>query len=275
MSLAATAAPRPVKLPLGTTIRLAYATFFDGINEVLRISWVWLVACALLSAMSNWLKISHAVEILRRGIVVVGTPLESWVVDFAFLAAFLLAGVSIAVAWHRVLILHETPPPSGSNIASGRVWRYLGMALLITLLASIPGLAVIVLVFLTSWGGLVIGVFVILVLAMLIGGRLSMLLPSHAVDDHPLTLTEAWQLTRGNSWRLFWGYLACTVPPVVLAQLIFLFVIGLPNATKASDPAFVIEMAAIGTVYTLYYILIMPLAVGFLSHAYRHFTGRA
>jgi len=264
--------PRPSKLPLRRTIQLAYTTFFDHFADVLRISWVWLVACALLSAMSSWLKISLAVDILRSGIVQY-TPVVSWVIDSVFLIAFLLAGVSIAVAWHRVLILHEPPPPSGSNIASGRVWRYLGMALLITLLASIPGLAVIALVFLTSWGGLVIGVFVILVLAMLIGGRLSVLLPSQAVDDRPLTLTEAWQLTRGNSWRLFWGYVACALPPLVLAQLVLLFVARL--LPGASDLALVIAMAAIGVLYTLYYMLVLPIAIGFLSHAYRHFSGRA
>ncbi|MFG3756782.1 hypothetical protein, partial [Klebsiella pneumoniae] len=120
------------------------------------------------------------------------TPIESWVVDSIFLIAFLLAGVSIAVAWHRLLILHEAPPPSGSNIATGRVWRYIGTTLLIMLVVLIPALVAIAPVFLLFWNWLALVVIGVYLAALLVGGRLSVMLPAQAVDDRTMTLSAAW-----------------------------------------------------------------------------------
>ncbi|MGO4717433.1 hypothetical protein [Bradyrhizobium sp. 2TAF24] len=273
MSLAATDAPRPAKLPLGATIRLAYATFFDHFADVLRISWVWLVACALLSAMANWLKMNQTVDTLRYRMVP-KTPIESWVVDSIFLIAFLLAGVSIAVAWHRLLILHEAPPPSGSNIATGRVWRYIGTTLLIMLVVLIPALVAIAPVFLLFWNWLALVVIGVYLAALLVGGRLSVMLPAQAVDDRTMTLSAAWDTTRGNSWRLFWGFIACTVPPAVLAQIAIMLFIGISGQQSLLDGSFAVKATVLSVVFTLYYLLSVPIAVGFLSHAYRHFSGR-
>ncbi|MBR1219197.1 hypothetical protein JQ557_14430 [Bradyrhizobium sp. U87765 SZCCT0131] len=274
MTLATTAAPRLPKLPLRATIRLAYATFFDGFRDVLRISSAWLVACALLGAMSNWLKLNQTVDTLRYQMVP-RTPITSWLVDGAFFIAFLLAGVSIAVAWHRLLILHEAPPPSGSNITTGRVWRYLGTALLITLVILVPTLVAIAPVFLLFWGWLAIVVIGVYIAALLVGGRLSIMLPAQAVDDRTMTLSAAWDITRGNSWRLFWGYIACTIPTAVLAQLAVMLLVGVPDQQSLLDGSFAIKATVLSVVFTAYYLLTLPIAIGFLSHAYRHFTGRA
>lgn len=273
MSLATTDAPHPAKLPLRATIRLAYATFFDGFSEVLSISWAWLVACALLSALSNWLKMTSAVDILRSR-AMSDTPLESLLIDFAFLIAFLLAGVSIAVAWHRLLILHEAPGPSGSNIGSGSVWRYIGTGLLITVVVFVPAVVLMVPLFLMSWGGFILLGLVIYFAALILGGRLAVMLPAQAVDDRTMTLSTAWDITRGSTWRLFWGFIACTLPPMVLAQIVTALLVGTPDQQSFADGSFVIKTTVLGVVLTLYYLLTVPLAVGFLSHAYRHFSGR-
>jgi len=34
---------------------------------------------------------------------------------------------------------------------------------------------------------------------------------------------------------------------------------------------FVAKMTAMSTIFTVYYLLIVPIGIGFLSHAYRHF----
>ena len=118
----------------------------------------------------------------------------------------------------------------------------------------------------------ILGIFILPVIAALIGGRLSIVLPSLAVDQQPLTLSWAWGLTRGNTWRLFWGNFACTLPPLVLPQFVLLIV--LPAPAKAPAAAFVVETAAIDIVCTLSYMLILPIMIGFLSHAYPHFSRR-
>jgi len=262
---------RSPKLPLRATIRLAYQSFFTHFGDLLRISWVWIVICALLSTTSSWLKTFSTTSMLRSD-TMRPAPIHAWAIDIALLVAFIIAGFSIAVAWHRVLILHEAPQPSGSNIATARVWRYAGMTLLIMLLSCIPAIVPIAASPHASMSDVILGIFVLPVIATLIGGRLSIVLPSLAVDERPLTLSWAWGLTSGNSWRLFWSYFACTLPPLVLPQFVLLVV--LPAPAKASAPAFVVETAAIDIVYTLSYMLILPIMIGFLSHAYPHFSRR-
>ncbi len=51
---------------------------------------------------------------------------------------FTFAGVSIAVAWHRRIILGEQPGFSGSNVATKSLWRYDGVGFAIGLIAFLP-----------------------------------------------------------------------------------------------------------------------------------------
>src|ERR1019366_3752977 len=54
----------------------------------------------------------------------------------------LLAGVSIAVAWHRLMILNEPPGFSGSNVATKNLWRYIVVGLALCLIMFLPMAAV-------------------------------------------------------------------------------------------------------------------------------------
>jgi len=38
-----------------------------------------------------------------------------------------------------------------------------------------------------------------------------------------------------------------------------------------ADHALAVQSAAIGTISMVYHLLILPIGIGFLSHAYRHF----
>ncbi len=103
------------------------------------------------------------------------------------------------------------------------------------------------------------------------GLRLSLLLPARAVDDTSITFKQAWHSTRGNTWKLFWGIAVTTYPPLLLLQLAALTSIGFPRPGNFARESFVPQMTAISTVYVVYYLLITPIGIGFLSHAYRHF----
>ena len=101
--------------------------------------------------------------------------------------------------------------------------------------------------------------------------RLSLLLPARAVGDLSLTFKQTWRRTRGNTWRLFWGIVVTTMPPLLLAQIGFLTTIGAPSPANFASEDFVAQMTAASAVFTVYYLLIVPIGIGFLSHAYRHF----
>jgi hypothetical protein len=68
-----------------------------------------------------------------------------------------------------------------------------------------------------------------------------------------------------------WGIVACTLPPALLLQIVLLFLIGFPRPETFTDPSFAGRFAAMGAIMVVYYLLILPIGIGFLSHAYRHF----
>jgi hypothetical protein len=196
----------------------------------------------------------------------------------------LLAGISIAVAWHRLIILNERPVFSGSNVAAKNLWRYTGLAIVIFLIDFLP-VAVVMFplfyfLFPSKAGGsspppgffaLIPLFFVLYAVGTAVAFRLSLLLPARAVGDLSLTFKQTWHRTRGNTWRLFWGIVVTTVPPLLLAQIAFLTLIGIPSPANFASEDFVTRMTIMSAIFTIYYLLLVPIGIGFLSHAYRHF----
>jgi hypothetical protein len=191
----------------------------------------------------------------------------------------LFAGVSIAVAWHRLLILGERPGFSGVNVATGNLWHYVGMGIVIFLISFLPALAIVfsmsALLAPANEGVPTPTVIALALLLYAVGAvaalRLSLLLPARAIADRGLTFRQTWVRTRGNTWRLFWGIVVTTVPPLLVAEIAFLVTVGRTLPDSFASKNFVTEMTAVGMVFSAYYLLILPIGIGFLSHAYRHF----
>src|SRR5262249_5009848 len=124
------------KLLLWNTIRLSYSSYFHNFPDVLRISWLWLVAAGVLS----WLRftwIAGVVAAMKQGMAA-SKPVETTVVQNLVTLVSLLVGVSIAVAWHGRFVLEERPGLSGSNVAIKSLWRYAWMGLAIGLVVFLP-----------------------------------------------------------------------------------------------------------------------------------------
>ena len=79
---------------------------------------------------------------------------------------------------------------------------------------------------------MVIALYAVVIAIML---RLSPLLPARAVGDRDRTFKETWRQTRGNTWRLFWGLLACVFVPMVVIQIVILTISGLPSLGAAGE----------------------------------------
>ena len=210
-------------------------------------------------------------------------PLETALLIELAHALLLFAGVSIAVAWHRLMILGERPGLSASNIATGNLWRYIGIGLVFILITILPFLLLAVPMFYilpsagapaapppTGFFALVLTVVVLSWFATAAVLRLSLLLPARAVGNFSLTFKQAWNRTRGNTWRMIWGIAFCTVPLLLLAQVGFVLTVG-PSLARRSSEDFVAQMTTNSVLFVIYYLLIVPIGIGFLSHAYRHF----
>jgi hypothetical protein len=272
---------------LGNAVGLAYSTYFQHFNDAIRVSWLWLILAAAFTSVANWQQWSWMAAVLAN--VKPGAPpqipksTELAVLlnlDYIFL---LFAGVSIAVAWHRLMILNEQPYFSGSNVATKNLWRYIVMAITLFLIFFLPVAVVVfpILYFLTPGREAVAppaGLFPLVLLGLvvyvgctLLAFRLILLLPAQAIGNVDLTFKQTWNRTHGNIWRLFWGIVFTTTPLLLLAQIVFLLGFGFPRPGVAVGEEFVAQMTAMSTIFTVYYLLIVPIGIGFLSHAYRHF----
>jgi hypothetical protein len=196
------------------------------------------------------------------------------------------AGASIAVAWHRRMILGEPPGFSGSNIATKGLWRYVGIGFAIALIAFLPLLVVVLPIFILSssvitgaalkFAMFVAASFLIYLTAFAVFLRLSLLLPARAVGDLDLTFNETWKRTRGNTWRMFWGIVACAVPPMLAVQLAVRIVSFGFLSPGMSDGDATVGVAATSAILFVFVcqLLTLPIGIGFLSYSYRHFFGR-
>lgn len=275
------------KLPFWDVVSLSYSTYFRHFIDVLRASWLWLVVVAVFTGFASWHQWSWmavAMANLKPGWPPqMSKPGEMALLNLANIPT-LLAGVSIAVAWHRLMILNEPPGLSGSNVATRNLWRYIGVAIAIFLIDFLPAAVVMFpafyFVFPSKAGGnpppsgffaVIPLILVLYAVGTAVAFRLSLLLPARAVGDLSLTFKQTWRRTRGNTWRLFWGIVVTTMPPLLLAQIGFLTMIGAPSPANFASEDFVAQMTAASAVFTVYYLLIVPIGIGFLSHAYRHF----
>jgi hypothetical protein len=110
---------------------------------------------------------------------------------------------------------------------------------------------------------------------VVIGLRLGLVLPARAIGDLGLTFREAWDRTRGNTWRLFWGTVACMLPPMILLEVVSLIVFSAighhVRPGQPLDSSIALSTAIMSATFFVAYLLIVPIGIGFLSHSYRHF----
>lgn len=284
------------KLPLWNVIKLSYSTYFANFIDVLRIVWLWMLLLiplfsVLISLETSWISRAFTNLHVQPGVLpqALAPPIELTVASHLSNLLLAVCGVSIAVAWHRKIILGERPGISGSNIASRSFWRYILTGIIIVLISILPPLLIVFTVLLSSWllfssGSAALSplltllfpfAFVFYFIVMAITLRLSLLLPARAVGNVELSIREALKATHWNTWRLFWGLVACSLPPILLAPAAFWLIVGLPEPESFPNPAFTARFAAFGSLTEIYYLLMLPIAIGFLSHAYQHFFGRA
>ncbi|WP_249692020.1 hypothetical protein [Stappia sp. WLB 29] len=165
-----------------TTARLftgAFKALFSDFDAFLRIVWAWYALVAVLGVLGTLL------------------AANSFVVIFVTSGVWVCSSASIAVAWHRNLLLGERPGPV--NLSFGRrEIAYLGKTLLVSLIGLIPAIVVITIagLFVTGWPGFIMaaGVMAFFILPSLM--RLFLILPATALDE-PLGIGDAYYRSEG------------------------------------------------------------------------------
>jgi hypothetical protein len=113
---------------------------------------------------------------------------------------------------------------------------------------------------------LAVALFALVIVGLVLTMRLSLLFPATAVGDRTMTITRSCQLTKGSSWRLFWGSFLCALPFSIAGNIVekLLEVPGL------ADPALAVGLVVLGIVVEMlgYFTV-----AAFISLAYIQLTG--
>lgn len=215
---------KKTQIPVFATIGLAYRFIWYERRDFINLALVPIVVLAILdTAVATGLPTSGEAG---GGGAALGVILV--------ILVNVLAGVMFAVAWHRRFLV----PQESATFYRAYRWRLRHARFLFVSIAI--GLLVIFAVIVPALIGTLLGPvgIVFLVASMIVGGlvgaRLSMLLPSTAVDDL-MNFNQGWELAHRNSWRLLAVFLLSAIPAGV-ATSVFGFLLGSLIGDAPSPP---------------------------------------
>lgn len=276
------------KLPFSSTVRLSYSSYFRNLADLLRVAWPALLLVTAVTSMTKWQQGPEAFQdiIAPPSFWAVSTWLKALVLIDTTLT--IVVAASIAVTWHRMIILKEPPRLIGRNVATINFWRYvvvslvLGAFVLVPVMWSLLPIGYILPASLianmnihseSTFLALTLGLLAAYCVSAVIIARLCLLLPASAVDRGKWPIREAWERTRGNVWRLFWGLVFATLPLHLAARFTFDRLIGSAIFAREENLAadFMLTMIGSDVLVAIVDLLILPISIGFLSYAYQHF----
>ncbi len=240
------------RLEVWRTAVEAYALTFANLGYLLRISWAWVVLMIPVS-------LGCYASIFWLGWDKLLFP-EALLSTFLFLP-FL---ASIAVAWHRRLLVNEVWPGSVYLRFDGLVASYFGLSAVISILFPGPMIAFPSSVESRWQGLLLLAVALATGVGLFLGTRIWLALPARALGNSEITVRQAWRGSRRNVLRLLAGSFLCSLPMFVLVVLAAMFGPDMAEASQALVYAAWQTLIEIG----LTFLAGMPI-VSFLSLAYR------
>jgi RsiW-degrading membrane proteinase PrsW (M82 family) len=256
------AAPR--KIAVGTIARFAYRNVFGRLELVPELGWIMLLALLAVSIVPGLvLPVRHA-----------GEALEVDPQDYVQAAVALLALSAFAVRWHQSILLGD--PRRQPVAVFFRGWaRFLVYGCI--LYAALGVLVAAAAIGLARMNGsttaqalILFAALVVAWLVLMATARCALVFPAAACGK-PIGLGTAWQLMRGNSWRLIWASLLTALPLKVATLILTAIVVALvaPDGTAdlANPPmGFVILL---GLIEAISDILLAALGASVLSGFYR------
>jgi hypothetical protein len=203
-------------LPVLAAYNHVLRSTINNLGFAWHLSWPWMIVIMPLNILAGIYGFTFAPDAAApSGEVIALTFLIALVTMFAF--------ASIAVSWHRYILLDEMPQGLARLRADNTVWRYFGNTILIVLILAAALLPVftVAAVLLSALGsaGIIIALPIYVagfVLGISAFYRLSVKLPAVALERKDYGMKDAWKATEGNTSR-FLG----------LAALFFLAVMGM------------------------------------------------
>jgi len=269
----------PSKLRLWRTVGQAYAVWARNVPDLIRIVWPWMLLTAPVLAAFSWWEEPHlmgTMQATRAGEPFTDpAPVLSLVWQIVGQLILLPALASTAVAWHRLLLRDEHPGPGIYLRLDSIVVGYAILAFWIGVITLAPGYVSRIFQIVTgtsvTMGDAAASVVqsltgVISIIAFFIVARLSLVLPGMALGRDDVGFGAAWEVSKRNTWRMFWAYFFCIFPGAAIIGGISLWLL-LPHSRATGTLALL--------VMSLPWIPVGMISVGMLSLAYRHFFERS
>jgi len=216
----------PRQLPVWQTVGACFALVVRNLGQLARIGWLWVLIVAAAYVALDQVPLGEEESILLDAIAAFA-GISVTLLEWLFLA-------SIAVAWHRLILRQERVTGLVYLRLDRTVWLYLLYSLLLAVLVGAPILLSTALLHLAvslvfspetlttiALPALTLGLaaaFVLLpasaLLFLLVLPRLSLVLPAAALE-RPLSLRDAWRVSRANTLRLALATLLCTLPGIL------------------------------------------------------------
>ncbi|MEJ1968883.1 MAG: hypothetical protein WDN03_09690 [Rhizomicrobium sp.] len=230
------------KIPVGQTIRFAYAFTFGEIGTVLGLTWIPTLASTIVGyfAARSYLAMADSLQS--------GTPPPDaqalLPLPLAVLSLFLAAMIGVALV-RQVLGLRKGPAIAHFalgmeelRVFAGFVGVYLALILfLFALAAVVAGFAALGGATPLAAGITAFAVFAGFLLVIYALVRLGYLLVPAAVADGHFGLSQSWQLTGGNFWRIVAVLLATLLPLMVVLVIGEAIIMGPAPAPASAPPA--------------------------------------
>jgi hypothetical protein len=122
------------KLPVFAALQHVFSTVLNNVGMAFKVSWAWII---VLIAPGLYFAYS-----LPSDPEVINSQPEKYASLLTAIAVFaifqLIAFASIAVNWHRYILLNEVPVGKDQLRLDGHVWRYIGNSLLASLMVMFP-----------------------------------------------------------------------------------------------------------------------------------------
>lgn len=256
--------PGPRQLAAGKCISHAIASVRNNITYAFRISWPWYAVLVPIGIAAGFL-----VDYVTGGNPE-ANPGAALPIYLVLVFINLLAFSSIAVNWHRYILLDEVPQGSELFRLDDKTWHYFGNVLLISLImAAISALIVLPLFAITSFiNAPLLMAFIVMVAALFLIGilffRLSVKLPSIALGRRDFLLSHAWAATRANNLPLLFIFLfeVAAVIGALLVMLLLLFVVSSISPMLGVVVGAILQLV-INWVFTIFGITILTSLYGF------------
>jgi hypothetical protein len=254
------------KLPVGDTISHAVRSTLHNLAFAIHISWPWMVFLLPVYVAGNLYILANppaGPDEFNPKTAAVGALV-------GLLNAIPFA--SIAVSWHRYILLDEIPQGLQRLRVDGTVLRYFGNVLLVALAlffgGALAGVAAFLLIAILGKASVIflIPAGIALVMALIVYFyRLSIKLPAVALGRRDYTFGRALEDTRGNFWQIFGVAILFALLLLALALALLVVALILAQLGTAGAPLSIIIEFVVNWVATFLAITMLTSLYGFFA----------